>query len=578
MTPAQLVTGLIGVTDEPGLSFRFLPGFREGGAGGRSPALAAGGPGLGRAVDEAAAPVEGEGAAGLEAPAQLVAGPLDAGLGAGEADAEPVGESLLGEALEFGEHEGLAGGPGPGPGPEPAGRRPGGRVVGWSPFTYAESISIRFQKGIFAIAIAAASWAMTEYDTLIIGGGPAGASAAAILAEYGHRVVIAERERFPRYHIGESLIPFTFQPLERLGLIPRMRESHFVKKYSVTFVTQDGRQSEPFYFHTRYDRDTVAQTWQVLRSEFDLMLLNNARDRGAEVREETRVDRLIHEGGRVAGAVVTDRTGATTEVRARLTIDCTGKEAFTSNAAGWRMKDPYLNKIAVWTYYRGSKREPGMDEGATTVAFVPEKGWFWHIPQHEDMVSVGVVAEGKYLTRDGVREPKEIFGREVRQNRWIEEHLAAGEQMGGYFVTSEYSRHSRHCSAPGLLLAGDAFAFLDPVFSSGVMLALKSGVMAGEEVHRGLLDGDLSPTRFAAYGRTMREGVENMRRLVYAFYDPRFSFRRVIGKYPDAVGTITDCLSGDVNKDFSELWRQIGEFVPLPDGLPYGLPLETWAA
>ena len=142
---------------------------------------------------------------------------------------------------------------------------------------------------------------------------------------------------------------------------------------------------------------------------------------------------------------------------------------------GWRMKDPYLNKIAVWTYYKGSKREPGIDEGATTVAYVPEKGWFWHIPQHNDMVSVGVVAEGKYLTRDGVREPEEIFKREIEQNPWIKDHLSVGEQVGQYFVTSEYSHHARHCGSEGLLLVGDAFAFLDPVFSSGLMLALKSG-------------------------------------------------------------------------------------------------------
>ncbi|MEQ1840210.1 MAG: NAD(P)/FAD-dependent oxidoreductase [Verrucomicrobiales bacterium] len=418
---------------------------------------------------------------------------------------------------------------------------------------------------------------MTEYDTLIIGGGPAGSSAAAILAEFGHRVLVVEREKFPRYHIGESLIPFTFYPLERLGLIPRMRASNFMKKYSVSFVSQSGRQSVPFYFHTRYDAESVAQTWQVLRSEFDLMLLNHARDLGAEVREETRVERLIHEQGRVAGAVVTTPTGGTAEVRARITIDCTGKEAFTSNKEGWRVKDPCLNKVAVWTYYQGSMREPGIDEGATTVAFVEEKGWFWHIPQHNDRVSVGVVADGKYLTRDGVRDPKEIFDREVRQNKWIEDHLAAGEQVGDYFVTSEYSRYSRHSCAPGLLLAGDAFAFLDPVFSSGVMLALKSGVMAGEEVHRGLIKNDLTPAHFAEYGETMREGLENMRRLVYAFYDPDFSFRDVIDRYPGSIGPMTDCLSGDVNKDFSELWSQISEFVRLPEALPYGSPLEAWA-
>jgi len=418
-----------------------------------------------------------------------------------------------------------------------------------------------------------------DYDAILIGGGPAGSCASAILAEYGHRVLVLEREKFPRYHIGESLIPFTFGPLERIGMIPKMKASHFVKKYSVTFVQPDGHRSTPFYFFNRYDRETVAQTWQVLRSEFDRMMLDNAREKGAEVREETTVNRLLMEGEVVVGVEATDRqTGRTYEVRAPMTLDCTGKEAFTANKRGWRMNDPYLNKIAVWTYYKGSRREADIDEGATTVAYVPDKGWFWHIPQHDDMVSVGVVAEGKYLTRDGVKEPREIFHREVEQNQWIKEHLAEGASIGEYFVMNEYSRHSRYCAAPGLLLAGDAFAFLDPVFSSGVMLALKSGELAGEAIHKGLVSGDLSPAHFAPYGRALREGVENMRKLVYAFYDPQFSFKEVIMAHPEAGGLITDCLSGDVNKDYTQLWAWIREFVPLPEDLPYGEPLKAPAA
>ena len=411
-----------------------------------------------------------------------------------------------------------------------------------------------------------------KYDVIIIGAGPAGSSCAAIIAEYGHKVLVLEREKFPRYHIGESLIPFTFQALDRLGVIPKMKQSGFVKKYSVSFVQPDGRQSQPFYFFTRYDKETVAQTWQVTRADFDQMLMDNAREKGAEVREETSVKKLLFEGDRVVGVEATSK-GTTYEVRADLVIDCTGKEAFASNRQGWRIPDPYLNKIAVWTYYKGSKREPGLDEGATTICFVPDKGWFWHIPQHDDMLSVGVVAEGKYLTRDGVKDPKAIFHREVEENQWIKEHLATGEPQGEYWVTSEYSRHSKYCSSPGLLLAGDAFAFLDPCFSSGVMLALKSGVLAGETVHEALVAGDLSPERFAGYGAAIRQGVENMRKLVYAFYNPEFSFKDVIKRFPDAAGYITDCLSGDVNKDFSVLWSQIREFVPLPDDLPYGVPL-----
>jgi flavin-dependent dehydrogenase len=411
------------------------------------------------------------------------------------------------------------------------------------------------------------------YDALIIGAGPAGSAAAAILAGHGHRALILEREKFPRYHIGESLLPFTFQPLQRLGLIEKMRRSAFVKKYSVQFVSPSGRASQPFYFFNRYDRETVAQTWQVLRSEFDQLLLDNAREKGAEAREETTVTELLRDGGRVTGVRARTANGPALEYRAPLTLDCSGREAFCAVRNQWRMKDPSLNKVAVWTYYEGAQRDEGIDAGATTVAYVPEKGWFWYIPQHHDRISVGVVGEGKYLTRGGVKAPEAIFQREVAENQWIRQHLAAGRQTGPYYLTSEYTHHSRHCGGDGLLLAGDAFAFLDPVFSSGVMLALKSGTMAGDEAHKALVERDFSAERFAEYGRVLREGVENMRRLVYAFYHPKFSFRTLTNKYPEAAGTVTDCLSGDVNKDFSELWRQIEEFVPLPAPLPVGAPL-----
>ena len=414
----------------------------------------------------------------------------------------------------------------------------------------------------------------TQWDVITIGGGPAATAAAAVLAESGHRVLVLERERFPRYHIGESLLPFTFYPLQRLGLVEKMRNSQFVKKYSVQFVAASGKASQPFYFSTRYS-DEVAQTWQVLRSEFDQMLVNNAREKGATILEGVTVTQLLREGDRVIGVQAKDESGAIAEYHAPMTLDCSGKESFAAVRNQWRVRDPKLNKVAVWTYYMGAKRDEGIDAGATTVAFVPEKGWFWYIPLHDDVVSVGVVAEGKYLSRGGVKDAGEIFRREVEQNLWIKDHLAPGTQTGSYFVTNEFSFHSKHCGCEGLLLVGDALCFLDPVFSSGVMLALKSGVMAGEAVHEALVARDFSPARFAEYGCKLRHGIENMRKLVYAFYDPNFSFRELTDKYPDLAGDVTDCLSGDVDKDFSRLFKAVEEFAEVPNILPYGQPLAT---
>jgi len=236
------------------------------------------------------------------------------------------------------------------------------------------------------------------------------------------------------------------------------------------------------------------------------------------------------------------------------------------------MRDPGLNKIAIWTYYQGAKRDPGLDEGATTVAYVPEKGWFWYIPLPEDTVSVGVVAEKEYLYKD-TRDPAEIFMREVEKNLWIKDHLAPGRAFDRFFTTGEYSYRSRYCAADGLLLAGDAFAFLDPVFSSGLFLALKSGVMAGDAAHAALAAGNFSAAQFAGYGAELCKGIETMRKLVYAFYDVNFHFSGLFSKYPDLKGPVTDCLIGDLFKDYEVLFKAVAEFASVPEPLPYGQPL-----
>lgn len=413
----------------------------------------------------------------------------------------------------------------------------------------------------------------SAYDAIVIGGGPAGSTAGAILAERGRKVLLLEKEKFPRYHIGESLIPYTYYPLKRIGMLDQMKQSHFTKKYSVQFVSISGKQSQPFYFFQQLHGE-AADTWQVLRSEFDQMMLNNARAKGAEVMEETLVRDTIEQNGVVSGVTAFSKNGVSHEFRAPITIDATGREAFTLGRRGWKVRDPRLNKIAVWTYYKGAMRDPGVDEGATTVAYVPDKGWFWYIPLPGDLLSVGIVAEKDYLYRD-THDLKTIFHREVAVNKWIEQHLAAGQQVGEYRVTGEYSYRSRYCAGDGLLLIGDAFAFLDPVFSSGVFLALRSGEMGADAADAAIAAGDCSASRFREYGEQLCKGIESMRRLVYTFYDHEFRFRTFLTRYPDLKGEMTECLMGNLWQDFDPLFQAVAEFASVPAPLTHGRPLEN---
>ncbi len=410
------------------------------------------------------------------------------------------------------------------------------------------------------------------YDAIVVGGGPAGATAAAVLAEKGRRVAVIEREKFPRYHVGESMIPYCYFTLERLGLIEKMQQSHFPKKYSVQFVGGSGKMSTPFYFMQHLDHP-AAQSWQVLRSEFDQMMLDNARDKGAEVFEETTVQSLIQEDGAVRGVRAVSKSGDAKEFRAPITIDASGRDALSTSRNRWKIRDAYLNKIAIWTYYKGAMRDPGIDEGATTVAYLPEKGWFWYIPLPNDTVSVGVVAEKDYLYGPGTRELGEIFEREVKNNVWIDEHLAPGTRSDEYRVTGEFSYRSQYCAANGLILTGDAFAFLDPVFSSGLFLALRGGELAGDAADRALASGDFSAAQFAPYGEELCEGIEAMRKLVYAFYDHNFNFGKLIMAHPDVRPALTDCLIGHLSRDFEALFAGVAEFAKVPAELAHGRPL-----
>ena len=410
-----------------------------------------------------------------------------------------------------------------------------------------------------------------NYDAIVVGAGPAGSTTGALLAEKGRDVLIVEKEKFPRYHVGESLMPFCYFPLERLGLIDSLMDSANPRKYCVQFVRQDGFLSQPFYFFQHFDHPS-STTWQVWRSEFDKMILDKARSNGATVMEETKAKNLIKSGDRVEGITVESEEFGSLELRAPIVVDASGRDCFAAHKQKWKIRDPELKKIALWTYYKGAKRDPGLDEGATTVAYLPNKGWFWYIPLSGDMVSVGIVAERDYLFNGSTKDHEEIFQREVLNNEWIKEHLAEAEQTGEYRITGEYSYRNRYCASEGLVLAGDALGFLDPVFSSGVFLALKSGVMLADEIDLALDAGDLSAKSFDRYGKRMQSSIETMRKIVYAFYDQDFSFGDLAKRGDHLRAALTDCLIGNVDdNEFRELFDAMSDLADLPEPVEHGL-------
>ena len=400
--------------------------------------------------------------------------------------------------------------------------------------------------------------AAQRYDCVVIGGGPAGATAATVLAQHGRRVAVVERERFPRYHIGESLMPYTWFTFERLGVLDWFEQAACPQKFSVQFVSTTGQVSQPFYFFETIEHP-CSTTWQVRRSDFDRMLLDNARAKGVEVYQGAAVREVLMDGDRVAG-VRADLAGRGSETyHADAVIDASGRDAFLASRLGVKRRDPDLNKIAIFTYYRGALRDPGLDAGATTVAYIPDKGWFWYIPLPDDVVSVGVVAEKDYLYRD-TRDPEAIFAREAAACIWIENHLRPGTRVEPVRVTGEFSYRAETIGGNGYCLAGDAFSFLDPVFSTGLFMALKSGEMAADAVHQGLAAGAVTAATFERYGRDMRWALDQFRQLVLSFYNERFSFREFIRAYPALHPRLVDALVGNIFADLGPLFDALREF------------------
>lgn len=386
----------------------------------------------------------------------------------------------------------------------------------------------------------------TQPHVIVIGGGPSGSTVSTLIAQKGYRVRLFEREKGSRFHIGESLIPQTYWVLQRLNMLPKMKSSHYIKKYSVQFVGSSGRLSEPFYFLDHKPHES-SQTWQVRRSEFDEMMLQNAREHGVDVQQGVRVLEVLFEGDRAVGVRLQDENGDERVERADVIVDASGQSTLIQGKLGLREWDPELKKAACWTYWEGAYRDTGHDEGATVVLQVQGKaGWFWYIPLHDNIVSVGVVASYEYLFKN--RENKDfetVYHEEVEKCPAVKERISKAKRADIYRAAKEYSYRSKTVAGNGWALVGDALGFLDPLYSSGVLLALKSGELAADAICAGLAKGDTTKATLGTWEADYFRGMERMRQLVLAYYSG-LSFGRFVSQHPHRKGDITDLLIGDL--------------------------------
>ena len=362
-------------------------------------------------------------------------------------------------------------------------------------------------------------------------------------------------------------MPQTYWTFKRLGVLEKMKGLSFVRKESVQFVSASGKESAPFYFADR-DPNEWSKTWQVRRGEFDAMMLANAADHGAEVREGVKVREILFDESRAIGVRATVN-GQDAKILSKVVIDATGQSALLSRQLNVRHPDERLRNASIYAQYRGAAIEKGRDAGATIILRTGDgQGWFWYIPLNEadGLVSVGVVAPPSHLCSGRGDDPGATLDEEIEDCEGIKKRLAGARRVGKVFVTADYSYHSKRVAGEGWVLIGDAFGFLDPVYSSGIMLALKSGEYAADAIHAGLDAGDLSGRRLGCFGPRLAEGIQNIRRLVYAFYDRGFSLGRFVREYPQHKDDVVRILIGDVfNSDVGRIFGDMGDSVALPE-------------
>ncbi|MEM9353804.1 MAG: NAD(P)/FAD-dependent oxidoreductase [Planctomycetota bacterium] len=382
------------------------------------------------------------------------------------------------------------------------------------------------------------------YDCTIIGGGPAGSTVAALVAQAGFRTLLLERESMPREHVGESLMPEAYWTFQRLGVVEKLQASRFRKKNGVQFVSNTGKESAPFFFRTHDDRES-SDSWHVERGEFDQMLFENAAFHGAECRQDARVTDVLFDGERAVG-IRLQQGGATHEIASKVVVDASGQSAMLAGKLGVRRINPDLRKAGVWAHYTGAP-DHCQDGGVRTIIMQTQnkESWFWYIPQSSGVVSVGVVGDRDYLLT-GRGTPQQVFDEELTKCPTLQGWLADAKQVDEMRAAKEFSYTTERSAGDGWVLVGDAWGFIDPVYSSGVYFAVKSGELAADCVVDALQAGEPTGERLGAWVQPFSERTSLVRKLVHAFYSGEFRVGQFLKEYPQHNDELVDLLIGRI--------------------------------
>lgn len=390
-------------------------------------------------------------------------------------------------------------------------------------------------------------------DVAVIGGGPAGSTAAILLAKRGLKVIALEKAHHPRFHIGESLLPMNLPVFERLGVLDKVRELG-VFKPGADFEADNERGYNTYAF-ARAIGNSPSHAYQVWRQDFDKLLFDHARGCGADAREGHEVDQVEQSGPRATRLDVRTDDGRRYTIQARYVVDASGRDAFLSAKKKLRRKNDRHQSAAIFGHYRGAARRVGEDEGNISI-YRFAHGWMWMIPLPDGVMSVGAVCRPDYLKQRKGR-TVEFLQDTLKLNPALWRRLESARLIGDEVrVTGNYSYDAKQMGGPGWVLVGDAFAFLDPVFSSGVYLAMSGAERAAEVVAAALRE----PTREMALLRKLekrqRAGMKRFSFFIYRFNGPVMQqmFRAPNNRWQIEQGVIS-MLAGDLFDTPKVLWR-----------------------